>query len=150
MAEKSELFLPEQICFPLYASSRMITRLYKPLLEELELTYPQYLVLMVLWQEEQLSVSELGKRLYLNTNTLTPLIKKMKDKGLVKKTRSDEDERTVFITITPKAKDLRKKAKTVPSELLQSLQMSEEDIETVREIMWRFLSNFDFNSPDSN
>jgi len=150
MAEKSELFLPEQICFPLYASSRMITRLYKPLLEELELTYPQYLVLMVLWQEEQLSVSELGKRLYLNTNTLTPLIKKMKDKGLVKKTRSDEDERTVFITITPKAKDLRKKAKTVPSELLQSLQMSEEDIETVREIMWRFLSNFDFNSPDNN
>jgi len=150
MTEKSELFLPEQICFPLYASSRMITRLYKPLLEELELTYPQYLVLMVLWQEEQLSVSELGKRLYLNTNTLTPLIKKMKDKGLVKKTRSDEDERTVFITITPKAKDLRKKAKTVPSELLQSLQMSEEDIETVREIMWRFLSNFDFNSPDSN
>jgi len=128
----------------------MITRLYKPLLEELELTYPQYLVLMVLWQEEQLSVSELGKRLYLNTNTLTPLIKKMKDKGLVKKTRSDEDERTVFITITPKAKDLRKKAKTVPSELLQSLQMSEEDIETVREIMWRFLSNFDFNSPDNN
>ncbi|SRR6056300_30533 len=150
MTEKSELFLPEQICFPLYASSRMITRLYKPLLEELELTYPQYLVLMVLWQEEQLSVSELGKRLYLNTNTLTPLIKKMKDKGLVKKTRSDEDERTVFITITPKAKDLRKKAKTVPSELLQSLQMSEEDIETVREIMWRFLSNFDFNSPDNN
>jgi len=108
MTEKSELFLPEQICFPLYASSRMITRLYKPLLEELELTYPQYLVLMVLWQEEQLSVSELGKRLYLNTNTLTPLIKKMKDKGLVKKTRSDEDERTVFITITPKAKDLQK------------------------------------------
>ena len=150
MTEKSELFLPEQICFPLYASSRMITRLYKPLLEELELTYPQYLVLMVLWQEEQLSVSELGKRLYLNTNTLTPLIKKMKDNGLVKKTRSDEDERTVFITITPKAKDLRKKAKTVPSELLQSLQMSEEDIETVREIMWRFLSNFDFNSPDNN
>lgn len=150
MTEKSELFLPEQICFPLYASSRMITRLYKPLLEELELTYPQYLVLMVLWQEEQLSVSELGKRLYLNTNTLTPLIKKMKDKGLVKKTRSDEDERTVFITITPKAKDLRKKAKTVPSELLQSLQMSEEDIETVREIMWRFLSNFDFNSPENN
>ena len=95
-------------------------------------------------------MSELGKRLYLNTNTLTPLIKKMKDKGLVKKTRSDEDERTVFITITPKAKDLRKKAKTVPSELLQSLQMSEEDIETVREIMWRFLSNFDFNSPDNN
>lgn len=150
MTEKSELFLPEQICFPLYASSRMITRLYKPLLEELELTYPQYLVLMVLWQEEQLSVSELGKRLYLNTNTLTPLIKKMKEKGLVKKTRSDEDERTVFITITPKAKELRSKAKSVPSELLQSLQMSEEDIETVREIMWRFLSNFDFNSPEGN
>ena len=83
MEENSNLFLPEQVCFPLYASSRMITRLYQPLLEAFEITYPQYLVMLVLWQHKKLSVTELGSKLFLKTNTLTPLIRKMKEKKLL-------------------------------------------------------------------
>lgn len=134
--------LPDQVCFPLYASSRMITRLYQPLLDELELTYPQYLVMLVLWQEEKITVSELGNQLYLNTNTLTPLIKKMKEKGLVKKQRSNQDERTVFIKLTDKGSALQEQAKNIPSALIKSLNMSHEDLENIRDIMWRFLDGF--------
>ena len=133
---------PDQICFPMYASSRMITRLYKPLLDELDITYPQYLVLLVLWNEKKLSISELGQRLFLNTNTLTPLIKKMKDKGLIKKQRSRADERTVFVQLTEKGVQLEEQAAPIPKALLDSLRMSTEDIEAIRDIMWRFLGNF--------
>ncbi|MFT5511938.1 MAG: DNA-binding MarR family transcriptional regulator [Bacteroidia bacterium] len=142
MEEKSNLFLPEQVCFPLYASSRMITRLYKPLLEAFEITYPQYLVLLVLWQHKKLSVTELGNKLFLNTNTLTPLIRKMKDKKLLTKQRSNKDERTVFISLTAKGLALEEEAKDVPKELIKSLHMSSEDVENIRAIMWRFLENF--------
>lgn len=142
MEEKSNLFLPEQVCFPLYASSRMITRLYQPLLEALELTYPQYLVLLVLWQHKKLSVTELGSKLFLNTNTLTPLIRKMKEKKLLTKQRSNKDERTVYIALTSKGQQLEEEAKDVPKELIKSLHMSSEDLENIRAIMWRFLDNF--------
>jgi len=140
--DKSLLLLPDQVCFPMYASSRMITRLYKPLLEQFDLTYPQYLVLLVLWQEEKLSISELGQKLFLNTNTLTPLIKKMKDKDLIRKRRSKEDERTVFVQLTAKGKELKDLAKSVPSELIAALNMTDKDIETIRNIMWKFLDRF--------
>ncbi len=142
MEENSNLFLPEQVCFPLYASSRMITRLYQPLLEAFELTYPQYLVLLVLWQHKKLTVTELGSKLFLNTNTLTPLIRKMKEKKLLTKQRSNKDERTVFIALTPKGQALEEEAKGVPKELIKSLKMSSEDLEDIRAIMWRFLDNF--------
>lgn len=142
MEENSNLFLPEQVCFPLYASSRMITRLYQPLLEAFELTYPQYLVLLVLWQHKKLTVTELGSKLFLNTNTLTPLIRKMKEKKLLTKQRSNKDERTVFIALTPKGQALEEEAKEVPKELIKSLKMSSEDLEDIRAIMWRFLDNF--------
>ncbi len=142
MEENSNLFLPEQVCFPLYASSRMITRLYQPLLEAFELTYPQYLVLLVLWQHKKLTVTELGSKLFLNTNTLTPLIRKMKEKKLLTKQRSNKDERTVFIALTPKGQAIEEEAKGVPKELIKSLKMSSEDLEDIRAIMWRFLDNF--------
>ncbi|MCO4818659.1 MAG: MarR family transcriptional regulator [Bacteroidetes bacterium] len=142
MEENSNLFLPDQVCFPLYASSRMITRLYQPLLEAFEITYPQYLVLLVLWQHKKLSVTELGSKLFLKTNTLTPLIRKMKEKKLLTKQRSNKDERTVFVSLTPKGQDLQEKAKGVPKELINSLNMSSEDLEDIRAIMWRFLDNF--------
>ncbi len=142
MSDSSDLFLPEQVCFPLYASSRMITRLYQPLLEQLGITYPQYLVLLVLWEEQKLSVTELGSKLFLNTNTLTPLLRKMQDKKILKKQRSNKDERTVFITLTDLGKELQDKAKGVPKALIKSLNMSSEDLENIRAIMWRFLDNF--------
>lgn len=145
---ESNQFLPDQVCFPLYASSRMITRLYQPLLEDLDLTYPQYLVLLVLWDHKKLSVSELGAKLFLNTNTLTPLIRKMKEKKLLVKQRSNQDERTVFITLTEKGKDLQEKASHIPKALIKSLQMSTEDLENIRDIMWRFLDNFTETKPE--
>ncbi len=142
MEENSNLFLPEQVCFPLYASSRMITRLYQPLLEAFEITYPQYLVMLVLWQHKKLSVTELGSKLFLKTNTLTPLIRKMKEKKLLTKQRSNKDERTVFVSLTTKGQELEEKAKDVPKELIKSLNMSSKDLEDIRAIMWRFLDNF--------
>ena len=126
----------------MYASSRMITRLYQPLLEKLDLTYPQYLVMLVMWQEEKMTITELGNKLFLKTNTLTPLLKKMRDKDLIRKRRSKEDERTVFVQLTEKANALREQAKNIPAALIESLHMTEEEIETIRKIMWKFLQKF--------
>lgn len=140
--DNNYLMLPEQVCFPMYASSRMITRLYQPLLEKFDLTYPQYLVMLVLWQEEKLSVTELGQRLFLNTNTLTPLIKKMKDKNLLKKQRSRKDERTVFIQLSEKGLSLKEAAQEIPKALMESINMTNEEVETIRRIMWKFLEGF--------
>lgn len=120
----------------------MITRLYQPLLEAFEITYPQYLVMLVLWQHKKLSVTELGSKLFLKTNTLTPLIRKMKEKKLLTKQRSNKDERTVFVSLTTKGQELEEKAKDVPKELIKSLNMSSKDLEDIRAIMWRFLDNF--------
>ena len=106
----------------MYASSRMITRLYKPLLEKFDLTYPQYLVLMVLWHEEKLSISELGQKLYLGTNTLTPLIKKMNEKKLIRKKRSREDERTVYVQLTEKGKKIEEMVELLFHRHLESLE----------------------------
>lgn len=143
MEEKSRLLLKEQLCFPIYATSRMVTRLYQPWLDELSLTYPQYLVMLVLWEEEKLSISQLGKRLYLNTNTLTPLLKKMKDKKLVEKERSSEDERTVYIELTEKGRELKKKAEAIPAALVEAIDMSAEELQQMRKLMWKFLDRFD-------
>lgn len=140
--EQAAMYLPEQVCFPMYASSRMVTRMYKPLLDRFDLTYPQYLVMLVLWQHQKLSISELGNQLFLNTNTLTPLLKKMKQKDLIKKQRSKEDERTVYIILTDRGLQLKEDAKSIPGELLKSLDMSAEEIATIRKIMWKFLGKF--------
>lgn len=148
MQDNSNLFLPGQVCFPLYASSRMVTRLYKPLLEAFDITYPQYLVLLVLWKYKKLSVTELGNKLFLNTNTLTPLIRKMKEKKLLTKQRSNKDERTVFIALTLKGQELEEEAKGIPKALIKSLHMSSEDLEGIRAIMWRFLENFSDTKED--
>ena len=96
-----QLKLENQICFPIYAASRLITREYQPLLDELGLTYPQYLVLMVLWENDGLPVNEIGRRLILNTNTVTPLLKRMETQGLVTRRRSADDERRVIVALTP-------------------------------------------------
>lgn len=143
MEEKSHLLLKEQLCFPIYATSRMVTRLYQPWLDKLKLTYPQYLVMLVLWEEQALSVTQLGKKLYLNTNTLTPLLKKLKDKGLVSKERSAEDERTVYIGLTAKGLKLKAHAEEVPGNLLEAIDMSVEELRKMRELMWKFLGKFD-------
>ncbi|MFT2007088.1 MarR family winged helix-turn-helix transcriptional regulator [Pontibacter sp. 13R65] len=112
-----QLKLENQICFPLYAASRLITRLYQPLLHELQLTYPQYLVLLVLWEHNGLSVNQVGERLHLHSNTLTPLLKRLEQQGLLQRHRSTTDERQVQLFLTPEGANLKAKAATVPEQL---------------------------------
>src|SRR6056297_1041292 len=112
-----QLKLENQLCFPVYAASRLITREYQPFLENLGITYPQYLVLMVLWEDDCLPVNDIAKTLILNTNTITPLLKRMEQQGLLFRKRSDKDERKVIVKLTEKGKDLQKEAVKIPEEL---------------------------------
>lgn len=120
-----KLKLENQLCFPVYAASRLITREYQPLLDSLEITYPQYLVLMVLWENDNLPVNDIAKTLILKTNTITPLLKRMEQLGLVKRKRSVEDERKVLVQLTPKGKQLQVKATEIPDLLLKKVSESE-------------------------
>ncbi|MCA9958821.1 MAG: MarR family transcriptional regulator [Anaerolineales bacterium] len=127
-----QLKLENQICFPIYAASRLITREYQPLLDELGLTYPQYLVLMVLWESDGLPVNEIGQRLLLNTNTVTPLLKRMEAQGLLSRARSTEDERQVIITLTAQGRALREVAATIPERLVAGLSAEDTNIEALQ------------------
>ena len=114
-----ELRLDAQLCFALYSTSLAMTKLYKPLLESIGVTYPQYLVLLVLWESDGPSVSELGERLFLDSGTLTPLLKRMEQAGLLQRKRSTEDERRVHVFMTPKGSELREMAAAIPTCLVQ-------------------------------
>lgn len=116
-----QLKLSNQLCFPIYAASRLITREYQPLLHKLEITYPQYLALMVLWETDHITVNDITKKLLLNTNTVTPLLKRMEVLGLISRKRSEDDERKVLVTLTKKGEELQKKAAKIPAQLLQKL-----------------------------
>jgi MarR family transcriptional regulator, organic hydroperoxide resistance regulator len=118
------LQLDNQLCFALYSTSLAMTKLYKPLLEELGLTYPQYLAMLVLWEQDGLMVSELGERLYLDSGTLTPLLKRMEAAGLVSRIRAVEDERRVHITLTAAGRKLKIKAAKIPGCILSATQCS--------------------------
>ena len=118
--DDSILKLDNQICFPIYSTSRLITKAYKPFLDEIGLTYPQYLVLLVLWESNEISVNTISQKLLLNTNTLSPLLKRMENMDLISRSRSSQDERSVIITLTSKGKDLKTAAKPIPEKLLQT------------------------------
>ncbi|WP_186755820.1 MarR family winged helix-turn-helix transcriptional regulator [Echinicola salinicaeni] len=120
--DAASLYLENQLCFPLYAASRLTTKIYGPYLENMGLTYPQYLVLLVLWQYEQLSVKEIGQRLYLESNTLTPLLKRLEQKRLILRKRSEEDERTVHVSLSEEGKALKKEAMSIPKKIIDSFQ----------------------------
>lgn len=122
-----QLKLENQLCFPVYAASRLITREYQPLLDNLEITYPQYLVLLVLWESDRLSVNDIAKKLILNTNTITPLLKRMEQQGLILRKRSETDERKVMVHLSSKGLNLKEKASEIPQELAKRL--SESNIE---------------------
>lgn len=111
------LLLDHQLCFAMYSASLAMTKAYKKLLAPLDITYPQYLVMMVLWEKDQVTVSELGGRLFLDSGTLTPLLKRMEAMGLLHRTRDAEDERRVLVSLTPAGRALREKAKTVPLQM---------------------------------
>lgn len=120
----SWLLLDSQMCFALYSASLTMTKIYKPLLARFDLTYPQYLVLLVLWEQDQRSVSELGERLYLDSGTLTPLLKRLEALDYVSRQRDSEDERRVIVSLTPGGKSLRKKTLTVPQNVSCATQCS--------------------------
>lgn len=115
------LRLDQQLCFPLYAASRLITRLYQPLLEPLGLTYPQYIVLMILWEDAPCSVSHVGGRALLNSNTLTPLLKRLEHLGYVRRTRSGKDERVMEISLTEAGATLKLRCACVPESLFGAM-----------------------------
>ena len=119
--EFEQLKLENQLCFPLYAASRLIIREYQPHLDKLEITYPQYLVLMVLWEKDNISVNEITQKLILNTNTVTPLLKRMEAEGFIKRQRSESDERKVIVKLTRKGKLLKVKAASIPESLASGL-----------------------------
>jgi DNA-binding MarR family transcriptional regulator len=120
--------LSDQLCFKIYALSRQITALYKPLLQKLALTYPQYLVMLVLWEQGCVTVKSLGQQLLLDSGTLTPLLKRMAEMGLVQRRRSATDERVVNISLTAKGKDLQQLAVTVPAQLRSCIGVCDEDL----------------------
>ena len=111
--------LDDQLCFALYSASLAMEKLYRTLLDDLGLTYPQYLTMLVLWERDGLAVSEIGTRLYLDSATLTPLLKRLEAAGLVRRTRSPEDERSVLVTLTPSGRALRPRAAGVPTHVAQ-------------------------------
>ena len=125
-ANKSDarLLLDNQLCFALYSTSLAMTRVYKPLLDDIGLTYPQYLAMLVLWEEDGLMVSALGERLYLDSGTLTPLLKRLESFGLIARLRAVEDERRVHITLTAAGRKLKAKAAKIPGCILSASQCS--------------------------
>ena len=125
--------LDDQLCFALYAASRAVTARYRPMLDEIGLTYPQYLVMMVLWERDQLTVSDIGERLFLDSATLTPLLKRMEAQGLVQRARARSDERQVIITLTEQGNALRKQAAEVMPAVLCATQCSIDEVTTLRD-----------------
>jgi MarR family transcriptional regulator, organic hydroperoxide resistance regulator len=118
------LLLDNQLCFALYSTSLAMTRVYKPLLDDIGLTYPQYLAMLVLWEKDGLMVSELGERLYLDSGTLTPLLKRLESSGLIARIRDVEDERRVHITLTAAGRKLKAKAARIPGCILSATHCS--------------------------
>ena len=139
MANYDSLKLDNQLCFPLYACAKEIVRQYKPDLDDLDLTYTQYVTMMVLWEENHLSVKALGKRLYLDSGTLTPLLKKLEAKGYLTRTRSEADERSVIISLTDEGLALRDKALAVPEQMRGCVRLSKEDAQTLYRILYQLL-----------
>lgn len=137
---KSYLKLEQQLCFPLYAASRKITQLYKPLLDELDVTYPQYLVLMVLWENRMQTVNQIGEKLLLDSGTLTPLLKRLEQKGMVSRKRSSADERIVEVSLSLQGNNLKKKAMCIPLKMLEQLGISIEEADMLKNITSKILN----------
>lgn len=132
---KDQLHLNEQLCFPVYVFAKEIINQYRPLLDELELTYPQYLVMLVLWEQDKQTVNQLGEKLKLDSGTLTPLLKRMEQKEFVSRVRSTIDERSVNISLTEKGKSLREQAQAIPEKMVASMGISIEDLENLKNII---------------
>jgi DNA-binding MarR family transcriptional regulator len=136
------LRLDNQLCFALYACSREIIKVYKPILDPLNLTYTEYVVLMALWEKDKIPVKDLGQKIFLDSGTLTPLLKKMAEKNLVARERSESDERSVIISLTSKGKALEKKCRDNPDKLICAAKLEQVDGDALMKNLHKMLSNF--------
>ena len=141
MSEKKydALKLSKQLCFPLYACSREMIKLYKPWLDELGLTYTQYITMMVLWEHHATTVKALRQELYLASGTRTPLLQKLEEKGLVTRRRSEQDERNLIVTLTEKGEALREDALHIPAEMTKCVNLPKEDIRELYRMLYQML-----------
>lgn len=146
MDKYDSLKLENQLCFPLYAAAKEITRKYKPFLDKLDLTYTQYICMMVMWEHKSMNVKKLGEYIYLDSGTLTPLLKKLEDKGFIERKRSDSDERNLEITITDKGMELRDKALSVPESMGSCIQLSNEEAILLYKVLYKILNNLNNNN----
>ena len=131
--------LGNQLCFPLYVIAKEITGLYRPLLEELDITYPQYLVMMVLWEHQRLTVNQIGEKLFLDSGTITPLLKRLEAKSYIVRQRKIEDERVVEISLTDEGERLQDKACLIPEKMNDRLDLSETDVQELKQEISKLL-----------
>jgi DNA-binding MarR family transcriptional regulator len=133
------LKLEKQLCFPLYAAAKKVVGAYKPYLEEIGLTYTQYITMMVMWESKSVLMGELGKYLYLDSGTLTPLLKRLESKGLIRRERGTDDGRTLIITVTEEGEALKEKAMQIPMKMATCIPIEHEDIEKLYGILYKIL-----------
>ena len=142
MSDKYDVLkLENQICFPLYACSKEIVKAYKPYLDELDLTYTQYIAMMVMWEHKELRVKEIGKYLFLDSSTLTPLLKRLEEKGYVSRKRSSEDERDLIVTITDSGEALKEKAVTIPERLGACVALDPGKAQALYAMLYEIIGN---------
>lgn len=142
LTEYDALKLENQLCFPLYACSRSIVNMYTPFLKPLGLTYTQYIVFLVLWEQDGITVGELGTKLHLDNGTITPLLKKMQDKGYVTRVRSKSDERVVIVSLTEAGRALREDALKIPNEIGQCVPLTPEEAGILYNLLYKLLEAF--------
>ena len=133
------LKLDNQLCFPLYAAARQVVSLYTPYLKELGLTYTQYIVFLVLWEKDGIPVGELGRRLYLDNGTLTPLLKKLESAGYVSRSRAKDDERVVTVTLTDQGRELKTKAREIPLKVGSCIALSESEAQAMYGLLYKLI-----------
>lgn len=144
------LKLENQLCFPLYACAKELVRNYKPFLDDLDLTYTQYITMMVMWEVGETNVKDLGARLYLDSGTLTPLLKKLEAKGYLKRTRSKSDERNLLITVTPAGMSLRDQAVKVPYQMGKCVRLEPQKARQLYDTLYQLLGMMTSVADDSD
>ena len=135
--------IDNQLCFPLYACAKEIVRRYKPFLDEIDLTYTQYIAMMVLWEEKEIDVKELGKQLYLDSRTLTPVLKRLEQKNLISRQRDSKDERNLIVSLTAEGEQLKEKAVEVPQKMAGCVTLDEKDAADLYRILHNMLQSFE-------
>lgn len=139
--DNEQLKLENQLCFPLYASAKEVVKRYKPYLDEIGLTYTQYIAMMVLWEHQTINVKTLGEYLHLDSGTLTPLLKRLEAAGFIKRKRDSKDERNVIIKLTPAGEALKEPASLIPEKIKQCLPISDEEAITLYRLLYKILGS---------